>query len=125
MQTLRHLSAAALLALAAGCGGGDSPSRPDTTAPASPAAAPEAAARVTIDQFAYSPRELTVTAGTRVTWVNRDDVPHTVTSSEKPRHFSSGTLDTDQEFTHLFTTPGTYEYFCAVHPKMTAKVIVK
>jgi plastocyanin len=66
-----------------------------------------------------------VPAGTRVTWVNRDDVPHTVTSAEKPRRFNSGTLDTDGQFTHLFTTPGTYEYFCAVHPKMTGKVIVK
>ena len=66
-----------------------------------------------------------MTAGTRVTWVNRDDVPHTVTSTEKPRRFGSGTLDTDDQFTHQLTTPGTYEYYCAVHPKMTAKVIVK
>ncbi|HZY84225.1 MAG TPA: cupredoxin family copper-binding protein [Gemmataceae bacterium] len=117
---------AGLLALAAaGCGGPDTPSRQDTTAPASPPPAGEAAVRVTIDQFAYSPPELTVTAGTRVTWVNRDDVPHTVTSVEKPRRFGSGTLDTDDQFTHRFTTPGTYEYFCAVHPKMTARVIVK
>jgi plastocyanin len=112
-----------LLALAAaGCGSQDAPSRQGTTAPASPA---REAARVTLDQFAFGPRELAVPAGTRVTWVNRDDVPHTVTSIEKPRRFNSGTLDTDQEFTHLFTTPGTYEYFCAVHPKMTGKVIVK
>ena len=125
MRKLSYLSTVALLALAAGCGGSDTPSRQDTTSPAGTVLGPDAAARVTIDQFAYSPRELTVTAGTRVTWVNRDDVPHTVTSTDKPRRFSSGTLDTDQEFTHLFTAPGTYEYFCAVHPKMTAKVIVK
>src|SRR5438128_367383 len=119
MRKLRHLSAVAVLALAvAGCGGREAPSRQDMTAPAS---AESEAARVTIDQFAYGPRELTVAAGTRVTWVNRDDVPHTVTSSEKPRRFSSGTLDTDGQYTHLFTTPGTYEYFCAVHPKMTGK----
>jgi plastocyanin len=126
MWKLTHLPAAALLALAvAGCGGGEPASRQDTTPPASPAPAAEATARVTIDQFAYDPRELTVTAGTRVTWVNRDDVPHTVTSVEKPRRFASGTLDTDDQFAHVFTTPGTYEYYCAVHPKMTAKVIVK
>ena len=125
MWKLTHLPAAALLALAvAGCGGGE-PSRLDTTSPAGSAPAAEATARVTIDQFAYDPRELTVTAGTRVTWVNRDDVPHTVTSVEKPRRFASGTLDTDDQFAHVFTTPGTYEYYCAVHPKMTAKVIVK
>jgi plastocyanin len=117
------LPAAALLAVAVvGCGG-DAPSRQDTTAPDS--RPPAAEARVTIDQFAYSPRELTVTAGTRVTWLNRDDVPHTVTSVEKPRRFASGTLDTDDQFTHLFATPGIYDYFCAVHPKMTARVIVK
>jgi plastocyanin len=130
MWKLTHLPAAALLALAvAGCGGGEPASRQDTTSPTSPAPAAgapaEATARVTIDQFAYNPRELTVTAGTRVTWVNRDDVPHTVTSVEKPRRFGSGTLDTDDQFAHVFTTPGTYEYYCAVHPKMTAKVIVK
>ena len=125
MRKWTHLSAAALLAAAlVGCGG-DTPSRQDTTAPDGPPPAAEATASVTIDQFAYSPRELTVTAGTRVTWVNRDDVPHTVTSTEKPRRFSSGTLDTDEQFAHLFTAPGTYEYYCAVHPKMTAKVIVK
>jgi plastocyanin len=123
MRTLRHVPAIAVLALAAvGCGGQGDPPRQDTTAPAAQAGE---AARVTIDQFAYGPRELTVPAGSRVTWVNRDDVPHTVTSSETPRRFHSGTLDTDGEFTHLFTTPGTYEYFCAVHPKMTGKVIVK
>jgi plastocyanin len=123
MRKLRHLPALAVLALAAaGCGGRDTPSRHDMTAPASPAGE---AARVTIDQFAYGPRELTVPAGSRVTWVNRDDVPHTVTSADQPRRFNSGTLDTDGQFTHLFTTPGTYEYFCAVHPKMTGKVIVK
>jgi plastocyanin len=123
MRKLRHLAAVALLTLTAlGCGGSDAASRLDTTAPAGPAGE---AVRVTIDQFAYSPRELTVPAGTRVTWVNRDDVPHTVTSAETPRRFNSGTLDTDGQFTHLFTTPGTYEYFCAVHPKMTGKVIVK
>jgi plastocyanin len=124
---------AGLLALAAvGCGGSAPASLPGTPATGSPApgddrpkAEPKAEARVTIDNFAYSPQELTVTAGTRVTWVNRDDVPHTVTSTEKPRRFGSGTLDTDDQFTHVFTTPGTYEYFCAVHPKMTAKVIVK
>jgi plastocyanin len=80
---------------------------------------------VKIDNFAFSPRTLTVAAGTRVTWINRDDVPHTATSTRKPRIFDSGTLDTDDKFSHVFTTPGTYEYFCAVHPHMTGQIIVK
>ena len=91
-----------------------------------PEAAPaEPGTQVTIDNFRFSPAELTVTAGTKVTWVNRDDVPHTATSTARPRLFDSGTLDTDGQFTHVFTAPGTYDYFCAVHPHMTGQVIVK
>ena len=81
--------------------------------------------QVFIDNFAYNPPTLIVDTGTRVTWVNRDDVPHTATSSTKPRAFDSGALDTDSRFSHVFTTPGTYDYFCAVHPKMTGRIIVK
>jgi plastocyanin len=110
--------------LAAGCGGNSTgrPPEEETTAPAAEAAG---AREVTIDNFAYDPPSLTVAPGTKVTWVNRDDVPHTVTSTAKPKRFDSGTLDTDQRFSHVFTGPGTYEYFCAVHPKMTASVLVK
>jgi plastocyanin len=81
--------------------------------------------QVVIDNFAFKPARLTVPAGTRVTWVNRDDVPHTATSTARPRLFDSGTLDTDDQFAHVFTTPGTYDYFCAVHPHMTGQIIVK
>jgi len=80
---------------------------------------------VVIDNFTFDPPKLTINPGTKVTWINHDDVPHTATSSVKPRAFDSGTLDTDQKFSFVFTTPGTYDYFCAVHPKMTAQVIVK
>jgi plastocyanin len=89
------------------------------------AAKPADPNRVTIDNFAFSPRTLTVAPGTKVTWVNRDDVPHTATSTAKPRVFDSKTLDTDQQFAHVFTKPGTYPYFCAVHPHMTGMIIVK
>lgn len=85
--------------------------------------APETA-QVVIDNFTYSPVKLTVKAGTKVMWVNRDDVPHTVTSTQKPRQLDSPTLDSDESFAHVFTTPGTYDYYCAVHPKMTGQVIV-
>jgi plastocyanin len=88
-----------------------------------PAAADEKEIR--IDNFSFAPAELTVAAGAKVTWVNHDDVPHTATSSVKPRQFDSGTLDTDERFSHVFTTPGTYPYFCAVHPRMVGQIIVK
>jgi len=84
-----------------------------------------ASTEVVIDNFTFDPPKLTISAGTQVTWINHDDVPHTATSSTKPRAFNSGTLDTDQKFSFVFTTPGTYDYFCAVHPKMTGQIIVK
>jgi plastocyanin len=80
---------------------------------------------VSIENFTFSPAELTVSPGTKVTWINHDDVPHTATSTAKPRSFESPTLDTDEKFSYVFTTPGTYAYFCAVHPHMTGQVIVK
>ena len=80
---------------------------------------------VTIDNFRFDPPMLTVSRGARVTWLNRDDVPHTATSSASPRAFDSKALDTDEQFSFVFTTPGTYPYFCAVHPHMTAAIIVK
>jgi plastocyanin len=58
-----------------------------------------------------------------VTWINHDDAPHKVVSTDKK--FVSPVLDTDGRFTYTFTTPGTYEYFCSVHPHMTGKVIVQ
>jgi plastocyanin len=95
------------------------------TARAEPTAPAAETAQVVIDNFAYTPREITVAAGTRVTWVNHDDSPHTVTSTAKPRTLDSGAMDTDATFAFTFAAPGTYEYFCAIHPRMTGKVIVK
>ena len=88
---------------------------------ASDATAKEAA--VKIDNFSFSPATITVHAGTTVRWTNRDDIPHTVVSDDKV--FKSKALDTDEEFTYTFTKPGTYSYFCSIHPKMTAKVVVQ
>lgn len=79
-------------------------------------------ARVSIDNFSFTPQVLAVESGTRVTWTNRDDVPHTVVSTEKV--FASRALDTDQEFSFTFTNTGTFPYFCSVHPHMTGKVVV-
>jgi plastocyanin len=78
---------------------------------------------VKIDNFNFTPPALTVPVGTKVTWVNKDDVPHTVTSDDKL--FGSRAMDTDDKFSFTFQTPGTYPYYCSVHPKMTGKVIVK
>jgi plastocyanin len=80
------------------------------------------AASVSIDNFSFDPPVITIRPGTAVTWVNRDDVPHTVTANDKT--FGSPALDTDERYSHTFTTAGTYEYFCAVHPHMTARVVV-
>jgi plastocyanin len=80
---------------------------------------------VTIDDFAFSPQTITVPAGTTVTWTNKDDEPHTVTSAADPKLFKSAALDTDDKFSFTFTKPGTYQYFCAIHPHMTGIVVVK
>jgi len=86
------------------------------------AAEKNAAASITIDNFSFTPKEITVAAGTTITWVNHDDVPHTVVSPDKK--FRSKALDTDDQFSFTFTQPGTYAYFCSVHPMMTGKIIV-
>ena len=78
---------------------------------------------VKIDNFSFSPATITVPVGTTVRWTNRDDIPHTVVSDDKT--FKSKALDTDEDFTYTFTKPGTYGYFCSIHPKMTAKVVVQ
>ena len=78
---------------------------------------------VRIDNFSFGPPELTVAAGTTITWTNRDDIPHTVVSPDKV--FKSKVLDTDEKFSFAFDTPGTLPYFCSIHPKMTGKVVVR
>lgn len=80
---------------------------------------------VKIDNFSFGPATLTVPAGTTVTWINRDDIPHTVVSADDPKAFKSKVLDTDEKFAFTFTKPGTFPYFCSIHPKMTGKVIVQ
>jgi plastocyanin len=81
------------------------------------------ARQVSIDNFSFNPATLIVTAGTTVTWVNHDDMPHTIKTVNQG--FSSPALDTDQRYSYRFTKRGTYAYFCSIHPMMKAKVIVK
>jgi plastocyanin len=78
---------------------------------------------VKIDNFSFGPGTLTVPVGTTVTWTNRDDIPHTIVSTEGV--FKSKVLDTDEKFAYTFGKAGTYPYFCSIHPKMTGKVIVQ
>jgi plastocyanin len=77
---------------------------------------------VTIDNFTFTPAELTVKVGTTVTWKNHDDIPHTIVSAGK---FRSKALDTDDSYSFTFTTAGAYAYFCSLHPHMTGTIKVE
>src|SRR5215467_2650678 len=83
----------------------------------------DAAAQVMIDNFVYSPVPLSVKVGTTVTWINHDDIPHTVDSTQGK--FKSAALDTDDKFEFKFTEAGEYPFYCRIHPKMTGKIIVQ
>lgn len=94
-----------------------------STLGATPPANPSSEVAIKIDNFSFSPATITVPVGATVRWTNRDDIPHTVVSDDKA--FKSKVLDTDEDFTYTFTKPGSYSYFCSIHPKMTAKVVVQ
>ena len=79
--------------------------------------------QVKIDNFVFSPSPVTVPVGSTIRWTNQDDIPHNVVSDDQS--FKSKALDTDETFTYTFTKPGTYTYFCSIHPKMTGKVVVQ
>jgi plastocyanin len=81
------------------------------------------ATEVKIDNFVFSPNPVAVPVGATVRWTNRDDIPHNVVSEDKA--FKSKVLDTDDAFVYTFTKPGTYTYFCSIHPRMTGKVVVQ
>jgi plastocyanin len=78
---------------------------------------------VEIRDFEYGPPRLTVSAGTKVTWTNHDEETHTITSTTGA--FGSTGLSHEETFTQTFTRPGTYAYFCALHPQMRATVVVR
>jgi plastocyanin len=79
---------------------------------------------VFIDNFSFAPLDLTVKAGTTVTWTNRDDIPHGIASSNNVFK-KSAALDTDESYSFTFATPGTYQYFCYLHPKMVGSIVVE
>lgn len=89
-------------------------------APASSSAEPK---KIDIDNYAFKPAQLTIPAGTKVTWMNKDKIAHTATSNDK--RFDSGLIGTNAEFSYTFTASGTYGYHCTPHPRMTGQIIVK
>jgi plastocyanin len=116
----KTLKAGALaLALCLGAAGSVALSGPAASAVAQPAGP-----TVKIDNFVFGPEALTVSVGTTVTWINQDDIPHTVVANDK-QTFKSKVLDTDERFSFTFTKAGEYGYFCSLHPHMVGKVIVK
>jgi len=80
-------------------------------------------ATITIDNFTFTPAELTIAKGTTITWINHDDIPHSVVENDKK--FRSKALDTDESYSFTFAAEGTFQYFCGLHPHMTGKVIVR
>jgi plastocyanin len=77
---------------------------------------------VRVDNFAFTPAEMTVPAGTTISWTNHDDVPHRIVAVDQA--FKSPVLDTDGRFSHTFEAHGSHEYFCSLHPKMTGTIAV-
>ena len=80
------------------------------------------AVEVRVDNFTFTPETLTVAVNKPVTWVNKDDIPHVIASTDGL--FKSKALDTDQQYSFTFNKAGTYPYFCAIHPKMVGKIVV-
>jgi plastocyanin len=111
-----------LLIIASGCQGGNESVRASVSTAERSAANPSAN-QVSIDNFTFSPQMLTVSSGATVVWLNRDDVPHSIVSTDKL--FKSKLLDTDEKFSFTFTKPGEYSYFCGIHPHMTGMIVVK
>jgi plastocyanin len=91
-------------------------------APVLPGPAHAAQLEVKIDNFTFGPQKLTVKVGDTVTWINQDDIPHTVVSTG---HFRSKALDTEDKYAFTFTTAGTFEYFCGLHPHMQGSIVVE
>ena len=118
-KAILSVAAAALLVLPFGL------SKPSH---AKPAASEQSASsdkyQIKIDNFSFAPATLMVPVGTTATWVNQDDVPHNIRSSEGSI-LKSPVMDTDQKFSYTFTKTGAYPYYCGIHPKMTGKVIVQ
>ena len=93
-------------------------------ASAAPADEAAASAAVSVDNFTFGPKTLTVKAGTTVTWTNNDDIPHSIVDKDR-KVFRSKALYTGDTFSFTFVNPGNYDYFCGLHPHMTGRVVVE
>ncbi len=80
---------------------------------------------ISIGNFAFIPANVEVPVGTRLTWSNDDDVPHTIVCTDAGLAIKSPPLDTDQKYTTVLEKPGTYRYFCSLHPHMTGTIVVR
>jgi plastocyanin len=89
-----------------------------------PVFAADAPTQITIKEYKYVPATLNMMAGTKVTWVNQDDVPHTIIDSSPSKTFHSAALDTNDSYSFTFAKPGTYHYFCTLHPTMVGTIVV-
>ena len=87
------------------------------------AGAAHAETTITIQKFAFTPKEITVEPGAKVVWINKDETPHTVSATDKS--FLSKALDTDDNYEFTFANPGDFSYFCTLHPFMTGTVHVR
>jgi len=85
-------------------------------------AANAAEVKVGIDNFTFNPKVVTVKVGDTVVWTNNDDIPHVVAD---PQKFKSKALDTGDTYAFTFATPGSYDYFCSLHPHMTGRIVVE
>jgi len=121
MRKIRPVVAFAMLLMIAASG--PRPVRAADGASPTGAGGASSGAEVKIDNFSFTPQEIRVKVGTTITWTNRDDIPHTVASTDSL--FKSKALDTDDKFTFTPTKAGTYSYYCSIHPKMTGKVIAE
>jgi len=97
----------------------------------SPTASPQTSiapskVNITIQNFAFNPATVTISAGSTVTWVNQDGVPHNIINdASSPMSFNSGVLAQGKGFSYTFTDPGTYSYHCSIHPSMLGKIVVQ
>src|SRR6266480_5808109 len=88
------------------------------------ARADDPSSTVSIDNFTFVPQTLKVKGGTTVTWINKDDIPHGIAATNNAFKKSQA-LDTDDSYSFTFTTPGTYQYFCYLHPHMVGSIVVE
>jgi plastocyanin len=129
MQSMKRralpLAAAVALVLSAPAYAGEVSDAPQVATVATVATGAVTPSTVTIDNFAFAPAMLTVAPGTKIVWDNKDEEPHTVVSADGGLTFKSPALDTDDKFSFTFDKPGTYKYFCSVHPHMVGTIVVK